>query len=169
MCKQSQLDQVPALAPSINYWLILTVFCLHIDKAWWNLKYYVPQECSYYLVVALCSHIGMYKANLCCCIFWIFSLVFSKKCFLHMTFASKFTQCHGHVLNPQLLFFFRHLFNFLSDEEKKVVKSLGYKVLSDLQAGMISSSSVLVASIMLQNLQGLHFGMFWCEWGVLVS
>lgn len=80
-----------------------------------------------------------------------------------MTFASKFTQCHGHVLNPQLLFFFRHLFNFLSDEEKKVVKSLGYKVLSDLQAGMISSSSVLVASIMLQNLQGLHFGMFWCE------
>ncbi|XP_020605928.1 dihydroxyacetone phosphate acyltransferase-like [Orbicella faveolata] len=51
----------------------------------------------------------------------------------------------------------RHLFHFLSDEEKKVVKSLGYKVLCDLQAGMISSSSVLVASIMLQNLQGLHF------------
>lgn len=60
----------------------------------------------------------------------------------------------------QLSFFIRHLFHFLSDEEKKVVKSLGYKVLYDLQAGMISSSSVLVASIMLQNLQGLHFGMF---------
>ena len=56
--------------------------------------------------------------------------------------------------------FFRHLFHFLSEEEKKVVKSLGYKVLCDLQAGMINSSGVLVASIMLQNLQGLHFGMF---------
>ena len=60
-------------------------------------------------------------------------------------------------------FFFRHLFHFLSDEEKKVVKSLGYKVLCDLQAGMISSSSVLVASIMLQNLQGLRFGMLVCQ------
>ena len=40
------------------------------------------------------------------------------------------------------------------------MKSLGYKVLHDLQKGMIHSSSVLVASIMLQNLQGLHFGKF---------
>lgn len=51
----------------------------------------------------------------------------------------------------------RHLFHYLSNDEKKTVKSLGYKVLHDLQKGMIHSSSVLVASIMLQNLQGLHF------------
>lgn len=51
----------------------------------------------------------------------------------------------------------RHLFHYLSNEEKKAVKSLGYKVLHDLQKGMIHSPSVLVASIMLQNLQGLHF------------
>lgn len=58
-----------------------------------------------------------------------------------------------------LIFFVRHLFHFLSEKEKKVVKSLGYKILSDLQAGMICSSSVLVATIMLQNLKGIHFGM----------
>lgn len=56
--------------------------------------------------------------------------------------------------------FLRHLFHYLSNDEKKAVKSLGYKVLHDLQKGMIHSPSVLVASIMLQNLQGLHFGKF---------
>lgn len=51
----------------------------------------------------------------------------------------------------------RHLFHFLSDEEKKVVKSLGYKILSDLQLGMICPSSVLVAAVMLQNLNGIPY------------
>ena len=77
------------------------------------------------------------------------------------TTASKFNTMSCPKLS--FCFFFRHLFHFLSDEEKKVVKSLGYKVLCDLQAGMISSSSVLVASIMLQNLQGLRFGMLVCQ------
>ena len=59
-----------------------------------------------------------------------------------------------------LLFFVsRHLFHFLSEEEKRVVKSLGYKILNDLQTGMICPSSVLVAAIMLQNLKGIFFGM----------
>ncbi|XP_044162814.1 dihydroxyacetone phosphate acyltransferase-like isoform X1 [Acropora millepora] len=51
----------------------------------------------------------------------------------------------------------RHLFHFLSEEEKRVVKSLGYKILNDLQTGMICPSSVLVAAIMLQNLKGIFF------------
>ena len=62
-------------------------------------------------------------------------------------------------MKPSLCIFTRHLFHFLSDEEKKVVKSLGYKILNDLQAGMICPSSVLVSAIMLQNLKGLHYGM----------
>ena len=63
-------------------------------------------------------------------------------------------------LSIEHVFLFRHLFHYLSNDEKKTVKSLGYKVLHDLQKGMIHSPSVLVASIMLQNLQGLHFGKF---------
>ena len=63
-------------------------------------------------------------------------------------------------LSIEHVFLFRHLFHYLSNDEKKAVKSLGYKVLHDLQKGMIHSPSVLVASIMLQNLQGLHFGKF---------
>lgn len=51
----------------------------------------------------------------------------------------------------------RHVFRFLSDEEKRAVKSLGFKILNDLQAGMICPSSVLVAAIMLQNLKGIFF------------
>ena len=66
----------------------------------------------------------------------------------------------SHSNKCSTIFFFRHLFHFLSEQEKKIVKSLGYKVLHDLQTGMIHSPSVLVASVMLQNLQGLHFGKF---------
>ena len=62
-------------------------------------------------------------------------------------------------MKPFFLYFCRHLFHFLSDQEKKVVKSLGYKILNDLQAGVICPSSVLVSAIMLQNLKGLHHGM----------
>lgn len=53
----------------------------------------------------------------------------------------------------------RHIFNYLTEEEKKVVKELGYRLTNELQAGMVIPPNVLVASIILQHLQGLHTGM----------
>ena len=52
----------------------------------------------------------------------------------------------------------RHIFNYLTEEEKKIVKDLGYRLTFELQRGMVIPPNALVASIVLQHLQGLHIG-----------
>ncbi|EDO32253.1 predicted protein [Nematostella vectensis] len=52
----------------------------------------------------------------------------------------------------------RHLLLYLTDEEKEVVRQLGYEITVRLQSHMVVTPSVTVAAIMLQNQQGLPLG-----------